>query len=171
MLSNRESVLAVVPETDFSTLEIIRRGKGGVGLLSFLDSTEAYKDILELKLSGYAVTPEGFKALIKCCSNLQSFRYESIAVKTTNLRMIIDTLHFCKNLHTFCLTNTELNAGSVKALADFLKCISLSKLDIDHCHIGEHGVEVLAMGLQSSTVSSLSIIACGIGNIKTAVQS
>ena len=172
--SNHESVLAIMPETDFSSLEVVRYGKVGIGLSFSLEVTEACKDLVAVNLTGCTVTSEGLKALVtivRCCYNLQSFSCGSILMKTTNSRMIILALEHCKNLRALSLTNMELNAGSVKALANFLKCTSLSKLDINHGHIDEHGAEVLAKALECSTVRSLNISSCGTRVIKTAAIS
>lgn len=45
--SNQESVLATV---NFSTFEVVRHGKSGIGLQFFLEVSGAYKDLLEINL-------------------------------------------------------------------------------------------------------------------------
>ena len=165
--SNHTSVLAIMPKTNFSILEVVRYGKR-VDLPSFLEVNESCKDLVEMNLTGCSsVTLEGSMALaatVRCCKNLQSFSYGSILTETANSRVIIDALRQCKGLRTLSLTNMT---GCVKLVANLLICTSLSKLNINHCHIGEHGANVLARHLRSSIVS-LNISSCSIGDVGTA---
>ena len=163
--SNHQSVLAIMPKSNFDTFEVIGHGSGCNELLLFLEGTEAYKDLLELNVAGGTLALE----LVKCCSNLQSFSCDSILMKTINFRMIIHALQHCKDLHTLTLTNMEYEAGDVEILANFLQCASLSKLDISHGNIGKH-VQLLAR-LECSTVCSLNIGSCDIGGVRTAAIS
>ena len=170
---NHESVLAIKPKVDFGTFEFVRHRDSCV-LPSFPEMNEACKDLLELHLTGCTLTPEGLKAFketVRCCSILHSFSYGSILMKTTNLKIIINTLQHCKMLCNLSLTNIELYVGNAEELADFLKSISLFKLDLNHSHIDGGVAQVLSRALESSTVCSLKLSSCYIGDIAIAAIS
>ena len=175
-LSNHESILAIMPKTDFRTLEVTRYVRCCSDLPSFCEGNEACKNLLALNLTGCTLTDKGVKALdesLQCCGNLKSFSYGSILMKTTesDLRMVLSALLHCKGLHNLSLTNMELNAGGLKMLANYLERTSLLKLNIIHSHIYDHAVQnILARPLESSTLCSLKISYCDIGNAGTAIS-
>ena len=174
--SDHGNVNAIMPTTNFSTYEVVGHGRGSIDLAYSLEVTEACKDLLEVNLTGCTVTLERLKALVetvKCCSNLQSFSYGSILMKTAKncLGMIIHALLHCKVLRTLSLTNMELNAPGIEVLAGFLDHTSLLQLAINHCHIDKHAAQVLGIALKSSTVCSLNISSCDIQTIGIAAIS
>ena len=174
--SNHESILAIMPKTDFRTLEVTRYVHCYSDLPSFCEGNEDCKNLLVLNLTGCTLTDKGVKALdesLKCCGNLKSFSYGSTFMKTTesDVRMILSALLHCKGLHNLSLTNMELNAGGLKMLANYLERTSLFKLNIIHSHIYDHAVQnILARPLESSTLRSLKISYCDIGNAGTAIS-
>ena len=176
LFSNHGNVNAIMPTANFSAYEVVGHGRGSIELAYSLEVTEASKYLLEMNLTGCTVTLEGLKALVetvKCCSNLQSFSYGSILMKTANncLRMIIDALLHCKVLRTLSLTNMEWNTGGINILAGFLEQTSLLQLVINHSQIDDHAAQVLGVALKSSTVCLLNISSCGIQTIGIAAIS
>ena len=165
-ISNHEDVLAVMPKTDFSTFEVLKYDRGDIDLRPIIEVlNESCADLLNLRLTNCTLPLEGLESLakvMKCYSELQSFCYGSIHKLTaaTDLRIIVNALRHCRDLHTLTLTCTEFKLYGVGFLADFKV---LSTLDISHGHIGEHGAHELSRFLESSALTSLNISSCGIG--------
>ena len=166
--SNHESILAIMPKIDFSTLNVTRYVRCYSDLPSFCERNEACNNLLVLNLTGCTLTDKGVKALdesLKCCGNLKSFSYGSIFMKTTesDVRMILSALLHCKGLHNLSLTNMDLNPGGLNMLVNSLERTSLFKLNIIH---SDHVVQILARPLERS----LKISYCGIKNAGTAIS-
>ena len=169
--SNHESILAIMPKTDFRTLEVTRYVRCYSDLPSFCEGNEDCKNLLVLNLTGCTLTDKGVKALdesLKCCGNLKSFSYGSTFMKTTesDVRMILSALLHCKCLLNLTLTNMKLNPDGLKMLVNSLEHTSLFKLNIIHSHIYDHAVQIIARPLERS----LKISYCDIGNAGTAIS-
>ena len=134
--------------------------------------TSYCKNLSTLSLKGHKLSHgvmELFFAMLKVCSNLKSFTYDSFD-KDMHFSSIIDALKCCGQLHTIVLPGMKLRLDDTVILAHFLgKCKHLQKLDVNHSKnllgMTSSWHMFVPQALDSlSTLFSLNISSCAIGS-------